>query len=194
MYYHGVVNGLVDKKILSILDKREISSTRRMGISKKIGFNEDDFISICSNMGDEVYSTGVNNAFNKYIVNHFCFVIDDSIKAEKPEYIPDASKMNALDLFNLKRNNPDKRFSDIIDEYQVRDCISFDDIVAIGIPYGLKPKDESIVLSNFCFLTVDEFMELVKRVEEVAIELGIPVVDSSSLDFKTMFENRKVKR
>lgn len=191
MYYHGVVNGLVDKKVLDILKKREISSAARMGVNKRIGFNGNDYVSICSNMGEEVYSTGVNNAFNKYIVNNFCFVIDDDIEVQKPEYIPDASKMGALELFNLRRNNPDKRFSDIIDEFQVRDCIPFDKVVAIGIPYNLKVQDGVIKLSNFCLLTVSEFLDLVGKVEKEGSELGIPVVDSSSKEFITMFEEEK---
>ena len=193
MYYHGVVNGLVDKKVLDILEKREISSATRMGLTKRIGFNENDYVSICSNMGEEVYSSGVNNAFNKYIKNNFCFVISDSIEVEKPVYIPDASKMGVLELFNLRRDNPDKRFSDIIDECQVRDFISFEDIVAIGIPYNLKAHDGYIRLSNFCSLTTDEFVELINKVEEIAGEMGIPVVDSSSLAFGKMFENNKIK-
>ncbi len=194
MYYHGVVNGLVDKKVLDILKKREISSASRLGYTKRIGFNENDFISICSNMGEEVYGTGVNNAFNKYIKNNFCFVISDSIKAEKPVYVPNASKMGVLELFNLRQNNPDKRFSDIIDEYQVKDYISFENIVAIGIPYNLKIEDGYIRLSKFCSLTADEFLELINKVESVASDLGILVVDSSSKEFATMFdEEKKVK-
>ena len=191
MYYHGVVNGLVDKKVLDILKKREISSAARLGYTKRIGFNENDFISVCSNMGEEVYNTGVNNAFNKYIKNNFCFVIDDSIEVEKPEYIPNASKMGTLELFNLKRNNPNKRFSDIIDEYQVKDYISFDKVVAIGVPYGLKVQDGEIILSNFCYLKPEEFLELIGKVEKIAEELGIPVVDSSSKEFLTMFDGEK---
>lgn len=191
MYYHGVVNGLVDKKVLDILKKREISSAARLGYIKRIGFNENDFISVCSNMGEEVYNTGVNNAFNKYIKNNFCFVIDDSIEVEKPEYIPNASKMGTLELFNLKRNNPNKRFSDIIDEYQVKDYISFDKVVAIGVPYGLKVQDGEIILSNFCYLKPEEFLELIGKVEKIAEELGIPVVDSSSKEFLTMFDGEK---
>lgn len=187
MYYHGVINGLVDKKIMSILANREISSAGRMGYTNKIGFNEDNYVSVCSNMGEEIYNEIANNAFNKYIFNRFCFVIDSSVEVEKPEYIRDASSMSILDLYNLKRNNPNKRFSDIIDEYQVRDYIPFDKIVAIGIPYGLETKDGYVTLSNFCFLTTDEFKKLIIQIESVALELGIPIVDSSSLEFKTMF-------
>ncbi len=194
MYYHGVVNGLVDKKVLDILDKREICSAARLGLTKRIGFNENDYISICSNMGEEVYSTGVNSAFNKYIKNRFCFVIDDSIEVFKPVYIPDASSMGAIELFNLKRNNPDKRFSDIIDEYQAKDFIPFDKVVAIGIPYNLEVQNGEIRLSNFCTLTVDEFLSLIKKVEDCADRLGIKVVDSSSPEFDLMFEDKKNKK
>lgn len=192
-YFHGVANGLVDKKVIYILNKREISSARRLGIPKRIGFNEEDFVSVCSNMGQEFYDTGINNAFNKYIVNHFCFIIDGSIEVCKPEFIPEASKMSTLDLFNLKRNNPDKRFSDIIDEYQVRECIPFDNVIAIGIPYSLGSKHGQIKLSDFCYLTETEFLELIEKVERIASDLGIPIVDSASLEFVTMFSDSAIK-
>lgn len=81
MYYHGIVNGLVTDKVVKIFERGEISSTARLGGSKKIGFNENDYISVCVNHGDEVYDKNPNNAFRKYILNHFCFVIDDSVEA-----------------------------------------------------------------------------------------------------------------
>ncbi len=185
---------MVDKKVLDILEKREISSATRMGVRKSIGFNENDYVSICSNMGEEVYSTGVNNAFNKYIKNNFCFIIDEAIEARKTIYLPDVSKLGTLELFNLRRENPGKRFSDIIDEYHVRDCISLDKVIAIGIPYNLKPIDGYIKLSNFCFMTIDEFLAFIKKVEEYAENLGLKIVDSSVPEFELMFEDKKIKK
>lgn len=194
MYYHGVVNGLVNEKVIKILECGEISSSSRMGVSKRIGFNENDYISVCVNLGEDVYKEHPNNAFNKYIVNHFCFVIDDSVEAYKTEYIPDAEKMNILDLYRLRSCNPDKRFSDIIDEYQIKSCIPLDKVIAIGIPYSLEENDGYIKLSNFCFLTRDEFLELIRRVEEKAHDIGLKVVDSSSEDFCSMFDrNNRVR-
>jgi len=99
-----------------------------------------------------------------------------------------------IELFNLKRDNPDKRFSDIIDEYQAKDFIPFDKVVAIGIPYNLEVQNGEIRLSNFCTLTVDEFLSLIKKVEDCADRLGIKVVDSSSPEFDLMFEDKKNKK
>lgn len=189
MYYHGIVNGLVSDKVINILENGELSSATRMGESKRIGFNENDYISVCVNLGDDVYENYPNNAFNKYIVNHFCFVIDGSVDAIKTEFIPDAKEMSGFDLNNLRRFNPDKRFSDIVDEYQIRDYVPLDKVIAIGIPYGLEEVDGLIKLSNFCFLTRDEFETFIKQVEEMASDNGLEVVDSTSKEFSNMFEN-----
>ena len=190
MYYHGIVNGLVTDKVLKILENREISSMSRLGIRKRIGFNENDYISICANLGEDVYSKYSNNAFDKYIMNHFCFIIDEDIPAIKTEYI-DSNGISAFDLYRLKSNNPDKRFSDIIDEYQVLGCIPIDKIVAIGIPYDLEVTDGFIKLSNFCFLNREEFCDFIKQVEEIANDLGLRIVNSSSSEFRSMFKNSK---
>lgn len=194
MYYHGIVNGLVDKKILNILRDKEIRSASRMGYSKKIGFNENDFISISAYLGEEVYEKHPNNAFHRYILNKFCFVLDDSLPVEQPVFLENAKTMNPIEFFNLKRTNPDKRFSDIIDEVQAKDFIPFDKVVAIGIPYNLQPVDGFIKLSDFCYLTNDEFLALINTVEEYASSLGITVVDSTNPDLGLMFENKKMQK
>ena len=67
MYYHGVINGLVKEKILSILKDREINSARSRNINNKIGFNGIDYISICCYFGQDIYNKYHNNAFNKYV-------------------------------------------------------------------------------------------------------------------------------
>lgn len=189
-YYHGVVNGLVNDKVVKIFESGEIASAARLGGSKRIGFNENDFISVCVNLGDEVYDKHSNNAFRKYILNHFCFVIDENVVAEKTEYIPDAEKMSAFLLHNLKMSNPDKRFSDIIDEYQIRDYVPLEKVVAFGIPYNLEEKDGFIKLSNFCYLTREEFDSFVRMVEGMARDINLKVLDSSSDDFGEYFNNR----
>lgn len=193
MYYHGVINGLVDEKLLSILRKREISSASRLGLNKTNGFNEGNYISICKYLGEDVYRKYPNNAFNKYIVDNFCFVINDDIETQEVVFIPNAKDMSALDLFNLKRNNSDKRFSDLVDEYQALDYISLSHVVALGIPYDKEIKDGYIKLSSFCMLTESEFKELISQVEQLAKVLGIKIINSSDYDIITKFEHSKVK-
>lgn len=194
MYYHGVINGLVDKKLLSIFERGEISSSKRMGINKNNGFNEGEFISLCKNLGEEVYNKYPNNnAFNKYIVDNFCFIIDEDISASEVEFIPEAKDMSALDLFNLKRNNKDKRFSDLVDEYQAYDYIPLSHVVALGIPYDKEVVNGYVKLSSFCMLTVDEFRELIKKVEDKANKLGIKIINSSDYDVITKFESKQYR-
>ncbi len=192
MYYHGVINGLVDKKILSILNKKEVASATRMGLNKTNGFNEGDYISLCKNLGWHVYQKYPdNNAFNKYIFNNFCFIIDEDIEAKEAVFIPNAKNMKAMDLYFLKRNNPDKRFSDLVDEYQAYGYIPISKVVGVGIPYNKEVVDGFIILSKFCALTPSEFQELIRQVEKQANELGIKIVDSSDYEALTQFENNK---
>lgn len=126
MYYHGVINGLVDEKILAIFNDREISSASKRNSTNSIGFNENDYISLCKYLGEEVYKEHTNNAFHRYILNNFCFIISDDIEAETPVFIENASTMNRFELMNMRIKNPNKRFSDIIDERQARYFIPFE--------------------------------------------------------------------
>ncbi len=192
MYYHGVVNGLVDEKLLDILKDREISSASKRMLVNRIGFNEGDYISLCKYMGEEVYKSHPNNAFNKYIIDNFCFIISDDIEVEKPVYIEDASTMNRFDLMKLRTDNPDKRFSDLIDEYQARYFIPFEKVIAIGIPYHRTPTISNLIkLSNFTYFTPDEYSEFISKIESIAEDYGIPVVDSSNPEFMLEFEERR---
>lgn len=180
MYFHGVINGMVDKKVLDILTTREIKASKKMNSNKMISFNGDEHVSICTYLGDEVYAKYPNNAFYKYIMNHFCFIIRDNIVVEKPIFIEDMCGMNSLEIFNLQKNNPDKRFSDIIDELQVKGNIPFANVMGIGIPYNLEMINGFIKLSDFCFLTKEEFLNFIKEVEKLASDLGLIIYDSSS--------------
>lgn len=196
MYYHGVINGLVDKKILSILQDREIRSASKRNSVNSVGFNENDFISLCEYMGEEVYKNYPNNAFSKYIVGNFCFVIADDIDVQKPEFIENASTMDRFALMKLRIEHPEKRFSDIIDERQAHESVPFDKIVAIGIPYKKMPTVSNLIkLSAFTYFTPSEYVEFIGEVERQAASLGIPVVDSSSPEFALTFEeNKNVKK
>ncbi len=194
MYFHGVINGLVTKKVLEIIRDREIKSATKRNDVNNTGFNENDYISVCEYLGEDVYDNYPNNAFHKYVLNNFCFVISSDIEVEMPVFIPDASTMNRFDLIKLRRENPDKRFSDIIDERQVKDSIPFDKIKAIGIPYGLEEVDGLIKLSSFTFLTKEEFQEFIETLERYAATLGIKVFNSSDPSFPLTLKDKGLKK
>ena len=194
MYFHGVINGLVTKKFLEIIRDREIKSAAKRNDVNNTGFNENDYISVCEYLGEDVYEKYPNNAFHKYVLNNFCFVISSDIEVEMPIFIPDASTMNRFDLIKLRRENPLKRFSDIIDERQVKDSIPFDKIKAIGIPYGLEEVDGFIKLSSFTFLTEEEFQKFVSTIENYAATLGIKVFNSSDPSFPLTLKDKGLKK
>ena len=194
MYFHGVINGLVTKKVLEIIRDREIKSATKRNDVNNTGFNENDYISVCEYLGEDVYDNYPNNAFHKYVLNNFCFVISSDIEVEMPVFIPDASTMNRFDLIKLRRENPDKRFSDIIDERQVKDSIPFDKVLAIGIPYGLEEVDGFIKLSSFTFLTKEEFQEFIETLERYASTLGIKVFNSSDPSFPLTLKDKGLKK
>ena len=194
MYFHGVINGLVNKKVLEILRDQEIKSARKRNDVNNVGFNENDFISICEYLGEDIYADYPNNAFHKYILNNFCFIISNDIDCEMPIFIPNAATMNRFELIKLRRENPKRRFSDIIDERQVRDSIPFDKVIGIGIPYGLEEENDFIKLSSFTFLTPDEFQEFIWTIENYAAMLGIKVVNSSEPTFPLTFKTNELKK
>lgn len=194
MYFHGVINGLVNKKVLEILRDQEIKSARKRNDVNNVGFNENDFISICEYLGEDIYADYPNNAFHKYILNNFCFIISNDIDCEMPIFIPNAATMNRFELIKLRRENPKRRFSDIIDERQVRDSIPFDKVIGIGIPYGLEEENGFIKLSSFTFLTPDEFQEFIRTIENYAAMLGIKVVNSSDPTFSLTFKTNELKK
>ncbi len=84
IYYHGVVNGLVPKKFLQILKDQEIKSAAQQNYQNNKGFNESNYISVCEYLGEDIYQNYPNNAFQRYIFNHFCFVISSEVSVETP--------------------------------------------------------------------------------------------------------------
>ena len=193
MFFHGVINGLVDQKILQILKDGKIKSAAKRNNINNRGFNEMDYISVCEYLGEDIYKDNPNNAFHKYILDNFCFIISD-IDVEMPIFIKDGATMNRFELIKLKNNNPDKRYSDIIDERQVKDEISLSKVIAIGIPYHPTMVDGYIKLSSFTFMTPKEYQEFVHKIESYAQGLGITIVDSSNPHFVETISNKKIKQ
>ncbi len=194
MYYHGVINGLVTKKVLEIIRDGEIKSATKRNVINNTGFNENDYISICEYLGEDIYEKYPNNAFHKYILNNFCFVISPNIEVETPIFIHSTETQDRFNLIRLRRENKDKRYSDIIDERQVKDSIPFSQIEAIGIPYDLKEVDGFIKLSTFTFLTREEFQEFIATIESYATILGIKIVNSSDPNFPLTFKKDEPKK
>lgn len=191
MYYHGVINGLVDQKIVGMLTEGEIKSASKRNDGYNNGFNDMDYISVCEYLGEDVYESHPNNAFHTYVANHFCFIMSDDIEAQEPSLLSREETSDRFGLMRRRLQHPEERFSDLIDERQIRDTVPVDKVIAIGIPYNLEAKDGFVKLSSFSYLTMEEFANLVHFVEELASSLGIDVVDSSDPGFPRVLQNRR---
>lgn len=189
-YYHGIRNGLVLDKILNIFKDKGITSKRLQHNLCNSGFNGLDYISICKKEEESLYHKFPNNAFYNYVQDHFCFILTDDLDVIKPEIIPDAKSWNRFELINYFNSKPGMQFSDMFDEWQVKDYIPLSKIIGIGIPVA---NLKSIFLTGTMYSseTSRESLDILKKIIFLANELKLDIIDSSELDFVTKYENQK---
>ncbi len=181
-YYHGVKRGLVLDKALEIFQKGGIKC---MPGVRKIGFNGLDHVSVCMKEPVEEYGNHSNNAFYNYVQNSICFIILDTIETIKPEIIENADKWNRFELVGYMNSKPGFRFSDMFDEWQVKDQIVTSSIIGIGLP--MRWLDG--VDWRLCLNSLQELKEILSIVEA----LGLDIVDSSRENFVEEYELEKRK-
>lgn len=138
VFYHGIKEWYDPYtsilKMLEIIESGGLKSRRLQSKPSSLGFNGNDYISVCERKNDEEYGKYPNNAFYNYIVFRFCFIISPSIEALPVQYI-DCQKYSSFAEANVyMRGYPNVRFSDMFDEWQVKDEILLSDIVGIGLP------------------------------------------------------------
>lgn len=181
-YYHGVKRGCVLDKTFEIFQKGGI---RCMPGARKIGFNGPDHVSVCTKELDEEYGKHSNNAFYNYVQNSICFIISSELEAIKPEIIENADKWNRFELIGYMNSKPGVRFSDMFDEWQIKDCVPLSAILAIGIP--IKHLEELMDEK-------EEGLKKVRKIISLALELGLDIVDSSASNFVEEYENQKLEQ
>lgn len=125
--YHGLRSSIPEgfKKLGGILEQKNILAGKYL----------EEYYSYSDNCNDGEYIslTSYNNSieFQNFVRPYICLVINPFIEAYKTIYVP----CEIWDYMK-KRNLPLKnRYSYACNEYQAKDHISLDMVMAIGIPY-----------------------------------------------------------
>lgn len=176
-FYHGTRT--IDT-ILQVFNCQEIQSQRLQGFEKSYGYNGLDYISLCKKEDNKEYVTRRKNSFNGYIKGNFCFIISDEIDALKTEY-KNCDNMTYEELQIFLSEHSDTRYSDMFDEWQVRDSISLKYIVGIGLTID-KILERIEDDKNKCFFyDVKSLLGIIK-------ELKLDIIDTCEEDFVEKYE------
>jgi len=169
-YFHSVRFRI--ETLEEILKNGYILSKERAGIKdNKLTFNGEKWISICKYY-DPYYDP--NNydytylpfcAYQFLVVNGIAIILDNNLQATKTVFMPYDELYPGL----IKEENS-IRYSDCIDEYQVRDSISKDHFLAIMYPYlNIFEKDKDKARREY-----DKIRHHLDK-----LEYNIPILDSS---------------
>lgn len=177
-YYHGVDDL---STMLSIIKSQEIKSKRLLGDDVEYGFNGLDYISVCNKLPKEEYKKYYMNTYENYIKHNFCFIISDEIETIKTEFL-DITLHALKEIHEHVVAHPDIRYSDMIDEYQIKDSIPFKYIIGIGLP--MKYIGKLLNLYPSLSYSVHEFCLLIQ-------DLNLDIVNTDEEDFIEKYEEKK---
>lgn len=179
-FYHGTQGNYFGmKKALSILTTGGIKCKKLLNLDSFYGYNGLEYVSICKKEPDSEYLKNKNNGFYSYVQNSFCFIISDSIDAIKTETPSFVATPEIL-------SKSISRFSDMFDEWQVKDKVPLSAIVGIGIPLN-----ELKVL--FSLRPELDILEELREILTISEELGLDIIDSSEFHFVEAYETQKEK-
>ncbi len=186
-FYHGLgVPYFFPSNITTVLEIFKtggIKSKRLLGRKKKFGYNELDYVSVCKKYSKEEYDSAYGSTgFYKYIQDCFCFIISDEIDAIKTETLPKCY-WYFIDIVEKMKVNPNARYSDMFDEWQVYGQVPLSSIVGIGIPIKW--------LENVDWRFCKEALQELKEVISLTQKLGMDIVDSSGENFVEEYELAK---
>lgn len=188
IFYHGYFYCTIENldKMFNIITSGGIKSQKRLGLCSRGGYNGDEYICVCSKE-ETFYYDYLMNAYNAYVLNSFCFIIDDDIQAIKTMLVEPGGANGINWAFDQMRICPSKRYSDLCDEWQVKDEISLNHIMGIGIPF-----DDISTFMNIC-----DFKERVNKLIECAKLLKWDIVNTSNAKNleeyeKCMIDSKKV--
>lgn len=171
--------------VLEVFKTGGIKSKRLLGRKKKFGYNGLDYVSVCKKYSKEEYDCAYGSTgFYKYVQDCFCFIISDEIPAIKTETLPKCY-WYFMDIVEKMKENPNVRYSDMFDEWQVKDQISISSIIGVGIP--LKWLED--VDWRLCRDALQELKIIISTVQQ----LGLDIVDSSRENFVEEYESEKIR-
>ena len=130
-YFHSVRFRF--ETLEKILDSGYILSRENSNFFlNNVTFNGNKWISVCKYY-DPYYSSydyDLRSAYQTLVIDGISLVLDDSLPAIKTRF------MSYDNLYSgVIKDDDDVRYSDCIDEYQVKDSISKDHFVAVAYPY-----------------------------------------------------------
>ena len=187
-FYHGLKDGMYFEpikcieKIIIILNSGGIKSKKLLGVNSNTGYNGLEYISLCRKENIEEYTKYPVSSFFTFIFNNFCFIISDEVDAIKTEYIDKTMFSNLYEMLKFLKENENQRYSDMFDEWQVKDFIPLKYIVGIGMP--LKTIEQLKVENVEASIVIDKLYALIDT-------LNLDVVDTYSFNFVEQYETNK---
>lgn len=187
-YYHGIM----PKKdpltklftMIEIIKSGGLKSKRKLKIvNLYIGYNGNDYISLCNKEDNSMYDLFSDNinAYEDYIYSNFCFIISDEIDAIKTNtFSRHEQYVSYMDFLSIAQG--DVRYSDMFDEWQVKDEIKLDKIIGIGLPFNLV---HSYKVSD------QEFKKNIEILYSLANYYNFDIVNTDNFNFVEYYENQK---
>lgn len=144
-FYHGTdLNSFMsildtgEIKCRRLIEKEGIKTSRTLDPIFGVGYNGYEYISLCQLNN---FSYNSESAYRVFVRNHYCFIISNEINAVKTVYVhsKEIDEYYKEEFITSLRNQfeGDLRFSNMQDEWQVRNRVSLNDIVGIGIPFNM---------------------------------------------------------
>lgn len=149
-----------------------LKSRRLQGKTSAYGFNGDDYISICSKENEQEYSKYPISAYYTYINKNFCFILNDDIDSIKIRYNEVNNCLDFEVISEIMHHFPTQRFSNMFDEWQVKDKIDLCHFIAIGIPFD-KLSNPGTIGKN-CREKLSQLINLAEK-------LGLDIVNTSDI-------------
>lgn len=182
-FYHGTDIGSFMKildtgeiKCRKLIDREGISITRTLDTTFGVGWNGNEYISLCR-FNEDSYQ--VDSAYQVFVRNSYCFIISDKIGAIKPLDIKSdeirKQYSDEITTFIINRDNEGIRFTDMKDEWQVKMRIPLQYIEGIGIPVKRLEYYPELYYS-------------IQRAIALAEIYNLDVVDTSDFNFIEKYE------